>query len=144
MLMNLVIDQIILVIILKLKIAIFTVLPKWLYCSWKCWPIIIWWYIWPINSAIKIIIITIPIDIQFIPFFLYYVFNSKLSLICFLHLVFIIRSSNIFSIKIFSMCPRYYILSLFNRNHFFCPNRLINFCSKLFLAFDMLISSILI
>ena len=58
------------------------------------------------HPTIKRIIVSFPFNIWFISFSLYYFFNSKLFLICFLQFIFVKRSNNFFTFQITNnICP---------------------------------------
>ena len=88
----------------------FTLPPKD-FCSGKYSLIYTVFFIDPI---IKQIIVSFPFKILFITFSLYYFFNSKLFLICFLQFIFVKRY-NLLSIKnINNICPQHSIFNFFN------------------------------
>ena len=87
-----------------------------------------------INQIFKEIIIAFLLNVKFISFFLYYFFNSKLFLICFLQFFFIKSCSNFYSIKVFYyICPRLSIFNLFNHKDFFKSIQSVTFCKIIFI-----------
>ena len=83
-------------------------------------------------------ILTFPFNLEFITFFLYYFFNCKFILICFLQFVFAKYFNKVFSIKIINeICLRYSIFNFFNHKNLFRPIWSVNF-AKATLYFDIL------
>ena len=75
-----------------------------------------------INPTVKWTIIAFPFNIQFIFSFLYYFFNSKLLLICFLQFLFVKRSKNFFALEITNtICPRHSVFNFFNHKNICRP-----------------------
>ena len=92
------------------------------------------YYIFFIYRTVKRTIVSFPFNIQSIAFSLYYFFNSKLFLICFLQLFFIEHSSTFFALTITNnICPRYNVFNLFNHKKLFMPIRNIYFCKNVFI-----------
>ena len=88
-----------------------------------------------LHCIYKRIIAAFIFNIQFISFSLYFFFNFKLFLICFLQLFFIKRFNNFFSsVKITkNVCPWHNVFNFFNHKNYFRLICNIGFCKNVFM-----------
>ena len=95
----------------------------------------IMYIIYFISPTVSRIIVTLPFNILFIAFSLYYFFNSKPCFISFFQFFSVMRfTNNFFTIKTTNnICPQNSIFNFYNDKSFFQPIWKVIFCKESFL-----------